>query len=186
MNRTLVILSFIALLFACGQTPKKADDATVEKEVIAVEQRQEILSPEEEQAIAEPYAARSILRADRSTLPGSQDIQNFDELDTIVYFEYDSSTIKAEDIVIVEGHVQHMLNHPNVIVTLSGHADERGSREYNLALGQRRAQSIKRQMTLLGVSANRISVISLGEEKPLVNEHNEHAWSRNRRVEFIY
>ena len=71
-------------------------------------------------------------------------------------------------------------------MTLEGHADERGSREYNLALGERRSQTVKRQMTLLGASPSQIRTISYGEERPVIDDHDEYSWSQNRRVEIIY
>ena len=71
-------------------------------------------------------------------------------------------------------------------VTLEGHADERGSREYNLALGERRAQSIKQQMLLLGASAGQIRLVSYGEERPAVDGHDDYSWQQNRRVEILY
>jgi peptidoglycan-associated lipoprotein len=79
-----------------------------------------------------------------------------------------------------------MAANPNVVVTLEGHADERGSREYNLALGERRAESVRRQMAILGASGSQFRVVSYGEERPAIDGHDEYAWSQNRRVEIIY
>ncbi len=103
-----------------------------------------------------------------------------------VYFEFDSSSIDGEYTAIVEAHAKHLSSNTNLSVTLEGHADERGTREYNLALGERRAQAVARMMRALGVSGSRIKVVSYGEEKPLALEHNESAWRQNRRVEIIY
>jgi peptidoglycan-associated lipoprotein len=104
----------------------------------------------------------------------------------IIYFEYDSSDIKSEDRATIEAHAAYLVANPNTNVTLEGHADERGSREYNLALGERRAQTVKRQMTLLGASPNQISTVSYGEERPAIEGHDDYSWSQNRRVEIIY
>lgn len=103
-----------------------------------------------------------------------------------VHFAFDSSALDEENLKIVQAHARYLANNPNLRVTLEGHADERGTREYNLALGERRAQSVERAMRLLGVSGNRVSITSYGEEKPLVPESNESAWALNRRVEIIY
>ncbi|MBI2992874.1 MAG: peptidoglycan-associated lipoprotein Pal [Gammaproteobacteria bacterium] len=103
-----------------------------------------------------------------------------------VYFDYDSSDILPEYRGTVEAHAAFLAANPTVNMSLEGHADERGSREYNLALGERRAQSVKRQMVLLGASAQQISITSYGEERPAVEGHDESAWSQNRRVEFLY
>ena len=104
----------------------------------------------------------------------------------IIYFEYDSSEIRPQYRATVEAHAAYLKANPNAIVTLEGHADERGSREYNLALGERRALSVKNQLTLLGASAGQIRTVSYGEERPTANGHDESAWSQNRRVEIIY
>ena len=103
-----------------------------------------------------------------------------------VHFEFDSSSLDDENRRIVEAHARYLASNPNLRVTLEGHADERGTREYNLALGERRSQSVERVIRLLGVSGNRLSVTSYGEEKPLAPEHNESAWALNRRVEILY
>jgi len=103
-----------------------------------------------------------------------------------IYFDYDSSTIQPQFRAVVEAHSAYFAARPNVIVVLEGHADERGSREYNLALGERRAQTVKRQMALLGVPEAQIRTTSYGEERPVVSGHDESSWSQNRRVEILY
>jgi peptidoglycan-associated lipoprotein len=103
-----------------------------------------------------------------------------------VHFEFDSSALDEENRRIVEAHARYLVANPTLRVTLEGHADERGTREYNLALGERRAQAVERVMRILGVSAGRLTTTSYGEEKPLAPEHNESAWALNRRVEIIY
>ena len=103
-----------------------------------------------------------------------------------IYFEYDKSEIQEQYRKIVEAHATYLSGHPNVTVTLEGHADERGSREYNLALGERRAVAVQRQLTLLGVQPSQIRTVSYGEERPIATGHDESAWSKNRRVEIVY
>ncbi|HEC19114.1 MAG TPA: peptidoglycan-associated lipoprotein Pal [Gammaproteobacteria bacterium] len=104
----------------------------------------------------------------------------------VVYFDFDKSDIKGEFRDIIQAHAEYLANHPNVSVTIEGHADERGTREYNMALGERRANAVKRMLTLQGASASQIRVISYGEERPAALGHNEEAWALNRRAEFIY
>lgn len=104
----------------------------------------------------------------------------------IIYFDYDSSEIQSQFRDTIEAHAAFLIANPNVIVALEGHADERGSREYNLALGERRSQTVKRQMTLLGVPSSQIRATSYGEERPVSEEHDDFAWSQNRRVEIVY
>ncbi|MCI0401209.1 MAG: peptidoglycan-associated lipoprotein Pal [Gammaproteobacteria bacterium] len=104
----------------------------------------------------------------------------------VIYFDYDSSEIKAEYRPTIEAHAAYLASHPDVPVTLEGNADERGSREYNLALGDRRAEAVRRQLILLSASAGQIRTVSYGEERPAALDHDESAWSLNRRVEIVY
>lgn len=104
----------------------------------------------------------------------------------VVYFDFDSSAIKAADLETISAHARHLARNPSTRVRLAGHADERGTREYNVALGERRANAVRDALLLRGASARQISVVSYGEERPVDSGHNESAWSRNRRVEFVY
>jgi peptidoglycan-associated lipoprotein len=103
-----------------------------------------------------------------------------------VYFDFDKSDIKPDFRPLVEAHAGYMTSHDSATVRIEGNCDERGSREYNLALGQRRADSVRKAMVLLGVSDQRIETISWGEEKPRATGHDEAAWSQNRRSDIIY
>ncbi len=103
-----------------------------------------------------------------------------------IYFAFDSSSIDEESRAVVEAHAAYLADNPGIKVHLEGHADERGTREYNLALGERRAQSVERMLRVLGIAADRITTVSYGEEKPVAPEHNESAWRLNRRVEIVY
>lgn len=103
-----------------------------------------------------------------------------------VHFEYDSYVLSAEYRPIVEAHAQYLAQHPGAAMTLEGHGDERGSREYNIALGERRAQAVQQIMTALGASPRQVTTVSFGEEKPLAECHEESCWWQNRRVEIVY
>jgi peptidoglycan-associated lipoprotein len=105
---------------------------------------------------------------------------------TRVHFDFDSSAIDNDGRVTLEAHAAYLSANPNITVKLEGHCDERGTREYNLALGERRAQAVTRLLTVLGIDRSRISNTSYGEEKPLDDGHNEAAWKLNRRVEIVY
>lgn len=107
-------------------------------------------------------------------------------LTTRIFFAFDSSKIDDNSRVTLEANANYLVAHPEVTVKLEGHCDERGTREYNLALGERRAKAAADMMKVLGVDGSRITTTSYGEEKPLVEGHNEAAWSQNRRVEIIY
>ena len=103
-----------------------------------------------------------------------------------VYFAYDSPTVLGPDRVIVEAHARYLASNPGAAVTLEGHADERGSREYNVGLGERRASSVRQMISILGAAAQQIRMVSYGEERPAVEGHDESVWSQNRRVEIVY
>jgi peptidoglycan-associated lipoprotein len=101
-----------------------------------------------------------------------------------VFFDYDKSDLTSEDQDTIERVVAWMQTYPDVILTLEGHADERGTREYNLALGERRTHSVRRYMEALGIDGSRLSVISYGNEQPAAIGSNESAWAQNRRAVF--
>lgn len=104
----------------------------------------------------------------------------------IIYFDYDSANIRSDFADTIAAHAAYLTDNPSASVTLEGHADERGSREYNLALGERRALAVRRQLVLLGASAGQVTAVSYGEERPVADSHNEEAYSLNRRVELVY
>lgn len=127
---------------------------------------------------------------------GAMDSAGFDSSDLtdpdsplsvrVIYFEYDSSEVLPDYRSAVEAHAAYLAGHPEAIMTLEGHADERGSREYNLALGEYRANALKRQMVLLGAADAQIQTVSFGEEQPADDGHSEESYSLNRRVEIVY
>jgi len=104
----------------------------------------------------------------------------------VVHFDFDKSTIKDEDRDTIKAHGEYLANHPAARVTLEGHADERGSREYNLGLGERRADAVAELMQAFGASDDQITRVSYGEEQPVATCHEESCWWQNRRVEIIY
>ncbi|HUN26616.1 MAG TPA: peptidoglycan-associated lipoprotein Pal [Steroidobacteraceae bacterium] len=103
-----------------------------------------------------------------------------------VYFDFDSSEIKGEGVDIVAAHAKYLAAHPTLHVRLEGNTDERGSREYNIGLGERRAQSVRQAMLLQGVSDAQITTVSYGAERPVDPGHDEAAWAKNRRVDIVY
>lgn len=104
----------------------------------------------------------------------------------VFYFEFNSSELSESDREALATHARLLSENPDLTVVLEGHADERGSREYNLALGERRAKAIERMLNLQGVAKEQIQVISFGEERPVALGHDDEAWRLNRRVELLY
>ena len=104
----------------------------------------------------------------------------------VIYFEYNSDVISNDYRELIAHHGKYLLQNPDMKARLEGHADERGSREYNIALGNRRAQAVRSMMAVQGMNAKQLDVISYGEEKPVALSHDDEAWRLNRRVELVY
>lgn len=102
------------------------------------------------------------------------------------YFDFDKSVVKDADKPMVQAHGQYLKENTARNVTVEGNADERGSSEYNLALGNRRAEAVKKMLVVSGSAASQVSTVSFGEEKPVAAGHNEAAWSQNRRADIVY
>ena len=103
-----------------------------------------------------------------------------------IYFDYDRDTIRSEFEPVMAAHAEYLRSHPNADVVLQGHTDERGTREYNLALGERRANAVQRFLMVQGVSPSQLEVVSYGEERPAVRGSSEDSYAQNRRVVFDY
>jgi peptidoglycan-associated lipoprotein len=103
-----------------------------------------------------------------------------------VYFDYDKSDVRTDQQAAIQSDAQFLNQHSNINFTVEGHCDSRGSTEYNLALGDQRASSVKSALVSAGVSANRVKIISYGKEKPFCMEENESCWQQNRRGHFVY
>ena len=144
------------------------------------EREQQAAIEERERQAAEEHKRR--MAATSSTMPpmSQEDFVNLD-----VHFAYDSFILNEDAKVLLERKAAWLTQHPQIEFQIEGHCDERGTTVYNLALGERRAHAVKQYLTVLGVSASRISVISYGEEFPLDPGHTEDAWARNRRAHFV-
>ena len=174
----LILLLLISTFVACSSAPKRVDKAEV-----AVEDQSAGLT-EEEQTLpgAESFGTET---------DGYSDISELDDPESplsnrTIRFGYDSSEVRTKDREILDKHAEYLASSPNTTITLEGHADETGSREYNLALGERRAYAVSKYMGIFGVAPNQVRIITYGEERPAVEGHDEAAWAQNRRVEIIY
>ncbi|QBK05275.1 peptidoglycan-associated lipoprotein Pal [Hylemonella gracilis] len=135
-----------------------------------------------------PEAAPAVTNAPAAaaTAPAATQADSIADVAKLIYFDYDSSAIKPEFRSVIEVHARFLQANPSRTVTIAGHADERGGTEYNLALGQRRADALRQMLVLLGAKSSQIETISYGKEKPAVRGSNEAAWSKNRRDEITY
>ncbi len=120
----------------------------------------------------------------KAVTPGSNAAGNLAQRS--IYFDYDSFSVKEDYKPVVQAHAKFLVENPTSKAYLQGHTDERGSREYNLALGQKRADAVRRIMSVLGVKDNQIESVSYGEEKPKNGGHDENAYAQNRRADIVY
>lgn len=127
------------------------------------------------------------------TAPTTSGVYGPNDLDTdaclrqrVVYFDLDKTEIKPQFEAQIACHAEYLRQFPDARVTLEGNADERGSREYNLGLGERRGNAVQGALTAAGAGSAQLNVVSYGEERPVCRQHNEECWSKNRRVEIIY
>lgn len=139
----------------------------------------------------EPVADGSASDTSLTPLPPAADTEadafgTLQSVGDVIYFDYDRDQIKPEFRELIAAHAAYLRAHPQVQVKLGGHADERGSREYNLALSERRAKAVYDQLLLAGVAQSQLSTAAYGEEYPAAEGHGETSWSKNRRVEFEY
>ncbi|MGC4061762.1 MAG: peptidoglycan-associated lipoprotein Pal [Aquabacterium sp.] len=119
----------------------------------------------------------------RVEAPQNTAIADDTTLARVIYFDFDSNVVKEEFRGAIEGHAKRLMAAKSKKITIEGHTDDRGGREYNLALGQRRAEAVQKSLTLLGVSGDQIEAVSFGEERPAVTGTGEEVWAKNRRAE---
>jgi len=104
----------------------------------------------------------------------------------VIYFDFDKSDIKPEYADVISAHARNLTTHPNLKLKLEGNTDQRGTREYNIGLGERRAQAVRRAVMLQGVAESQLTTVSFGAERPAVEGDDEAAWAKNRRVDMVY
>lgn len=170
----LFLVGFLGFaLVGCSSTPKTESDDS--KEVATSQVNTDIEAAKRlaaEQAAADLAAKKSQLQA---MINGK-----------VVHFDFDQSDIHPSDYKLIKANADYLNLEPKASVTIKGYCDERGTREYNLALGERRAQAVQDALIAEGVSPSRIKVISFGEDNPVDEGHTEAAWAKNRRAEFTY
>lgn len=137
-----------------------------------------------EPSLAKPFVSKAAVsgtgKAKQKNIVYKQTVINED-----IYFEFDSSILSSEAQGVLQRKAAWLRLSPDVMVIIEGHCDERGTNDYNLALGQKRAESVRKYMIWQGISANRLKAISYGEERPVDSRSNEEAWAKNRRAHFV-
>ena len=174
---TVMLLVSVMALGACAHKPPKDTGAAASSQVPAAG------------AGAEANGAAGNSAAGANAAGGGVDIAGPTEgilAQRMIYFGFDSSELNPEGTALVSAHAHYLVAHSSLHVRLEGNTDERGSREYNIGLGERRAQAVRRAMLLQGVAETQLSTVSYGAERPAVEGHDEAAWSKNRRVMINY
>ncbi|HUF13132.1 MAG TPA: OmpA family protein [Longimicrobiales bacterium] len=169
------------LLGACGGEPEEPTPVVTAPDTAAERRAREAAAAEAARRAEAERMERERAARDRAMEEARRARETIAQR---VHFDFDQSAIRPSAEETLRRQVGVLRAHPNVRLRITGHADERGSTEYNLALGQRRAQAVKDFYTTSGLAASRFEVNSLGEERPLVRESNEAAWAQNRRAEF--
>ena len=207
LSKIIATSILVAFISACSSTGETADatastqaaqmaaEAAALAETQALEEAQvqaQVQAQAEAQAQAQAQAASEAAQKaanDAATADAAQQQQAQDAaqaLAHVIYFDFDQSTIKAEFRTALNGHAAYLSQNPSARVVLEGHADERGTREYNIALGERRGNAVSRYLVVQGVSVDAIEVVSFGEERPVNAGQDSASWSENRRVEIRY
>ena len=155
-----------------------AENQRMRDSIAAAQAEADRLAREEEERLRRQREADSLAALSRS----AEDVRNM--LASMIHFELDKSNIRSDDMGALDQKVAILQANPDLRIRVGGHCDERGSDEYNLALGNRRAQAAKQYLVSHGIDASRIETQSWGEERPMVDGHDESAWSQNRRAEF--
>lgn len=168
MKKVLGVL-LISLLTACASQTKQPGADVEDRSRAATQPRESVQTEEAAAPTLNPLTDPNNILSRRS-----------------VYFDFDSYVVKDEFRSLVAAHAKYLRDNANARVLLQGNADERGSREYNLALGQRRADAVKYALTLSGAKEAQVEAVSLGEEKPRATGHDEASWAENRRVDIRY
>jgi len=189
LMKLLAVLMSSSLLFACSGNPLKDDADAGQSGEVMVEDRNATTSGVEGGNIDgdEFGGAEAQVVVGEEAYEGSAlDDPQSPLSNRVVYFQYDSSSVRLEDQETLAAHAEYLGLNPNVTVRLEGHTDNRGAREYNLALGERRALAIRQILMLQGASINQFQITSFGEERPAVEGDDESVWQQNRRVELKY
>ncbi len=188
-HRRLMVPAVAALMVfaaACSNDPPPQEVVPTgpTAEELAAQARADSLAAAQARAEADARAEAAAAAAERAEMERRMAAAR-STLESTIYFEYDESAITAASERVLRQKVEILRNSPAVRIQIQGHADERGSNEYNIALGTRRAEAVREFLGGFGIDASRVAIISYGEDRPAVNASTEAAWSQNRRAEFV-
>ncbi|MDR3429785.1 MULTISPECIES: peptidoglycan-associated lipoprotein Pal [Silvimonas] len=172
MKKILMSALLTALLAACASSPKPAPVTTGTTTPPAADTKPATVDLTQGKALPAGYSALT----DPNNILSQRN----------VYFAFDSYVVDSKFSDLVQAHAKYLLEHKDAKIILQGNTDNRGTAEYNMALGQKRAEAVKKQLSALGVPDSQIETVSFGKEKPLEQGDTEEAWSRNRRAQIVY
>ncbi|MDI1298551.1 peptidoglycan-associated lipoprotein Pal [Methylotenera sp.] len=175
MNKSFLPLILLGLMSACAGTHVKQEPSSASSQPATQAQSKTPASPTVVTEVAEPKTEVNPLKDPNNILSKRS-----------VYFDFDQYMVKPEYRATLEAHAKYLASHPEASIRIEGNADDRGSREYNLSLGQKRAVAVKETINLLGVQDKQIETISNGEEKPKATGEDDASWAENRRADIVY
>jgi peptidoglycan-associated lipoprotein len=201
MKKVFLLLCVLFLIVSCAKQkvstqPPQAEKSKMEQNLNQQEEKKELKQPETllsseasmqdqkeepKKTTVEEVSPTMIAKA-QTTMTGATNEQSV--LSKMIHFDFDKYDIKKEAQEVLKEIAAYLKANPEIRIIIEGHCDERGTREYNLVLGMRRAQAAKKYLVDLGIDEKRIETISYGKDRPLIDEHNENAWAKNRRCEF--
>lgn len=197
MKKVLMVLSILVFLSACAkqkvvsQPPQVETKPAPQEHVVSKDQKQAELKAKESQIEQKEEAKKANVEevtptmiAKAQTTATTDSSKEVGVLAKMIHFDFDKYDIKKEAGEVLKEIADYLKANPEIRILIEGHCDERGTREYNLQLGMRRAESAKKYLVDLGIDEKRLETISYGKDKPLIDEHNESAWAKNRRCEF--
>ena len=184
LSKAVVVAATIALISGCSSTSTTSDSSEATD--------QDTQQQQQDQTSSSGTGADSGMETgqmDQDAMMAKQAEEAkaaLSVLQTVFYFDFDKAVVQAGAFEDLSAHAKYLAANPQARLVLEGHADERGTREYNMALGERRAKAVSRFMTVQGAGSNQIEVVSYGEERPAMMGHEDGSWSKNHRVELKY
>jgi peptidoglycan-associated lipoprotein len=178
-KRVFLAIALAVALAGCASGVKLDDVPVTDKQATAI-------APDSAASSGRGSTASTSRVAPVDAVPGASNVAGPANVARIVYFDYDSNSIKPEFQPLIEAHARFLRANGSRHIVIEGHTDERGGREYNLALGQRRSEAVRRALELLGVKDSQVEAVSFGKEKPAVPGSDESAFAQNRRAEIAY
>jgi len=182
-TKVIALLFSVGLFAGCSTTGESMDDGGYDSDVAPIDQDQgsTVYGGSDQGGIS----SSSMTEEERMEIQQQAELEALREITTF-YFDFDTSEIKPEARDVLMAHARYLSSNPSQNVRLEGHGDERGSKEYNLAIGERRANAVQRFLVVNGASRGQMETVSYGEEKPAVMGSSESAWAQNRRVELVF